>query len=696
MSLNIAEAAGAGQLPAAVTAAPSRAETTSSLERYLAEIADPVLRENLAREIGSLKREFGLVFERHHPEGIRLPKHVVKRGSKVVVSTVNGKPNKDSVFYRVHRLNRDESTALLVDAEGNEAIHPIASLTVAKEFGDVMYPGLRKLSEIRRGAPDAPVHTIINGENYHALEALQYTHSGKVDLIYIDPPYNTGAADWKYNDRYVDAKDGYRHSKWLSFMEKRLLIAKALLKPTGVLIMAIGDDEHHRLRMLADDIFGEKNFISNVVWQGGRKNDSRYISNGADYMLVYAREEDALRAADIKWREEKRGVHQVLAAGRQAWTHSGHDEARARAIMSAWFKAQPKDSPVQGLARNTYFLHDGGLARDTDITWPGGGGPRYDVLHPSTGMPVPIPDRGWLYSTPERMQQAIDAGEIIFREDHTKPISLKKRLENVTGQVVQSVFDHQRTHSGRHLQEVLGDKRFPFPKDHEVLSRWIGLMAPEDAVILDFFGGSGTTAEAVIRLNAEDGGTRQAILVTNNELSKADDTKLRKAGHMPGDDEYESLGVFHHVTKPRLETVVTGIRQDGSTYSAGLDANIAFFEMTYLDEPEIVTGRAFNDLAGLFWLKAGGIGGTVELTTGAKADGFAISESGRTAVLLTPGRAKALAEKLAATERTISHLFIVTDSEAQGDEAATHFPGGITVERIYGNYLEAFQVNRKD
>jgi adenine-specific DNA-methyltransferase len=294
------------------------------------------------------------------------------------------------------------------------------------------------------------------------------------------------------------------------------------------------------------------------------------------------------------------------------------------------------------------------------------------------------------------MLAMIEAGEVLFGVDETTIPTRKLLLENYSTQLPAPSFMKSRAGGTAHLENVLGDKRFPFPKDHTVLMRWFRMIAPSDAVILDFFGGSGTTAEAVVRLNAEDGGTRQAILVTNNELSKADDTKLRKAGHAPGDDEYEALGVFHHVTKPRLETVVTGTREDGSTYSAGLEANIAFFELTYLDEPDIVRGAAFNDLAGLFWLKAGGFGGTVELTAGAKADGFAISESGRTAVLFTPGRAQALAEKLAATEHSISHLFIVTDSEAQGDEAATHFPGGITVERIYGSYLEAFQVNRKD
>lgn len=677
------------------TPALSRAETTSSLDRYLAEITDPVLRENLAREISGMQRQFGLVFERHHPEGIRLPRHGVKRGSKVVISTVNGKPVRDSVFYRVHKLNKDESTALLVDAEGNEAIHAIENLTVAKEFGDIGYPGLRKLSEVRNGDPDAPVHTVINGENYHALEALQYTHTGKVDLIYIDPPYNTGAADWKYNDRYVDKKDGYRHSKWLSFMEKRLLIAKTLLKPTGVIVMAIDDHEHHRLRMLTDHVFGDENFLANITWQGGVKNDARFGGGGIDYMLAYAKDKDCIVASGIRWQDPKKGLNEVLAAGAKAWSASGGDAGVATSLFKAWWKSAKPDVDA-GTKMYTEIDDKGRIFRKGDMTSPNfRENLRYELLHPVTGRPVPTPKNGWRTSA-EVMSSRIAAGDVAFGSDETTLPQAKRYLDELGSQVPRMAFELERTAGTAHLQRIFTDQRFPFPKDHSVLMRWFRMIAPRDAVVLDFFGGSGTTAEAVIRLNAEDGGTRQAILVTNNELSKADDTKLRKAGHKPGDDEYEALGVFHHVTKPRLETVVTGVREDRSTYSEGLPANIAFFELTYLDEPEIVTGRAFNDLAGLFWLKAGGVGGTVELTQGSKVDGFAISESGRTAVLFTPGRAKALAEKLNAMEHTISHLFIVTDSEAQGDEAATHFPGGITVERIYGNYLEAFQVNRKD
>lgn len=658
----------------------------SVLDDYLAQITDADLRTKIRGEFEKTTKDFGLVFERHQQEGIRMPKAPVELGSKVIVEA-------DDTFHHVVAVDGDQVT--VVNRDGDLTTLPTAGVTVAREFGDIMYPGLTPVDELRLGKPGDPVHTVINGENYHALEMLQYTHAGKVDLIYVDPPYNTGNKTWKYNDRYVAEKDSYRHSKWLSFMEKRLLLAKKLLTPTGVIIVAIGDDEHHRLRMLMDQVFGAGNFISNVVWNGGRKNDSVHVSNGADYMLIYGRDVAGLRETGSKWREEKIGVEEVLAAGQAAWAESRHDEDVAHDLMKSWFKAQPKDSPVQAMARNTYYLPDGGLARDDNITWPGGGGARYDVLHPATGQPVPIPERGWLYSTPERMQRAVEAGEVIFRADHTKPISLKKRLEDVTGQAVQSVFEHQRTHSGRHLKDVLGDKRFPFPKDHTVLQRWIGLIAPKNAVILDFFGGSGTTAEAVMRLNAEDGGTRQAILVTNNELSAADDKKLRAAGFGPGDDEYEALGVFHHVTKQRIHTVASGIREDGSKYSDGLAANVAFFNLEYLDRARVKYGHEFDSLASVFWLRAGAVGPLIHRES--LAQGFAVDPDAALAVLFRPGRASALADALRATPHpNLTRVFIVTDSDEQGNVAASYFDPNLTVERIYGSYLSAFAVNKKD
>lgn len=317
-----------------------------------------------------------------------------------------------------------------------------------------------------------------------------------------------------------------------------------------MIIVAIGDDEHHHLRVLMDQEFGAQNFLSDVVWQGGRKNDSKYVSNGADYMVIYARNEGRLSELGIRWREEKPGLHEVLAQGAKAWAESGGDEALASAAMRAWFKSQPKDSPVQAMSRNVYFLRDGTLCRDDNVTSPN---PRpnlqYELLHPVTGEPCRMPPNGWRFAR-ETMDPMIEAGYLIFRDSHTDYVGVKRPLESTAGNVPQSVFDRQRVHAGRHVEDVLGDRRFPFPKDHEVLMRWIGIAARPGAVILDFFAGSASTAEAVMRLNAQDGGTRQCIVVTNNELSAADAKRLTKAGVRDGDPEWEARGVFEHVTRP--------------------------------------------------------------------------------------------------------------------------------------------------
>lgn len=157
------------------------------------------------------------------------------------------------------------------------------------------------------------------------------THEGKVDLIYIDPPYNTGAGDWIYNDRYVGDADAYRHSKWLSFMQKRLELARHLLAPTGVIIVAIDDNEHHRLRVLLDEVFGEQNFLGNVVWQGGRKNNVKFIADTHDYMLFFAKDKALLSTGDA-WKESRPGYDELLQAGLDAWEESGHDAAAATAL----------------------------------------------------------------------------------------------------------------------------------------------------------------------------------------------------------------------------------------------------------------------------------------------------------------------------------------------------------------------------
>ena len=660
-------------------------DETNILDQLIGQVSDESLRSRLAREVELLRgsRRFGLVFDRHLPESVRLVGHPVRKGVTVAL-----RDESSTSAWRVLGFTDSTRATAVLDGEGGH--RPTSELVVVREFGEVIYPGLRSVERILNGPPDSPCHIVINGENYHALQALRSTHNGKIDLIYIDPPYNTGNDGWIYNDRYVDTNDRSKSSKWLSFLERRLLIARNLLKQTGVLIAAIGDEEHHRLRMLLDQIFGPENFISDVVWQGGRKNDSRYVSNGADYMLIYARDETALAGAGIRWSDRKPGVDNALAAANRAWTESGSDPEAATRSFRKWLR-EHKSSLADGVARYNAIDSSGRVYFAGDLSSPN---PRpnlqYDLPHPTTDEPVKRHPNGWRVS-PEVMDRLKADGRILFGADHSSTAYFKRYLDEQTDETVGSVFERDRRASRGHLKSILGEVRFPNPKDHEVLKRWIRIAAPKDAVILDFFGGSGTTTEAVIELNSEDQGTRQSILVTNNEVGAKQAKTLRKEGHHPGDAEWESLGVFEYVTRPRISTIVTGMRPDGSTYSDGLTANVEFFNLTYLDPGTVRRGREFDAIAPLQWLEAGGVGQRIATI---HDDGWALtSQYGVlfTIDAITPFTA-AVAEA-ARKEAPPRLVFVVTDSPVEYQTACERLPVGVETVRLYEDYLSNYTIN---
>ncbi len=648
---------------------------------------DRAIAKDLRGEIRKITdaRDFGLVFAHHVPETVDLPGRQVRTNDKVRVR--NDVDTAPWVTANVKR-GKNGRQALLVrrGAESAECTKPVADLVVVADFRDPLYPGLRQLGRIERGG-DKPFQVVINAENFHALETLRFQYAEKVDCIYIDPPYNLGG-DLTYNDKRISKEDGDRHSMWLAFMDRRLRAAVHLLSDTGVIIVAIDDTEHAHLKLLMDDVFDEQNFIANVVWQGGRKNDSRYVSVGHDYMLIYAKSEAALHAADIKWRERKPGIERVVEAAAQVWQDVAGDKAEARKRMLKWFRALDNADPAKAMSRYTFFNNDGTLARDDNITWPGGGGPTYDVLHPTTGLPVPIPERGWILAA-DRMQVKIDNDEVIFGIDHTKHVSLKRHLGGTEGQVVMSVFDRQRTHGSRELKRILGEGRFTHPKDTAVLARWIDLVtgSKPDAVVLDFFAGSGSTAHAVMALNAQDGGRRQAILVTNNEVNESTAKELTKAGHAKGDREWEAEGIFQKVTRPRLEAVVTGKRPDGSTYSAGVEENVEFFELTYEDRENVRLDMAFEAIAPMLWMRAGATRGRVD----ARSDTFALTDT--YGVLFNPDHWKAFTNALHATSQ-VRYAFVVSESDATYQAVVRALPPGVEPVRLYEGYLRTFEINR--
>lgn len=667
---------------------------------YLIErITDETLRGQIADEVAKIleRTSFGIVFQRHSPEDIEVPGVAPRQGDKV---RLRDDASKSEYVVVSARAGKAQVVPYSPPGTNNSATaprqHGYEKLVVVKDFSSHIFPGLAHVESVTEGG-SKPAHVVIEAENFHALKTLKYTHERTVDAIYIDPPYNTGADDWSYNDRYVSQADTYRHSKWLSFMERRLRTAKTLLKPTGVIIVSIGDEEHHRLRMLLDKIFGSANFISNVTWQGGRKNNSRYVSNGADYMLVYARDEAALAEMDTRWREPKTGLRTVLEAARRIWLEANEDHAVATVAWRKWlrgFKAEGVASDA--VTRFNSLSPDGRPIRtDGNLRSPA---PRknlqYDILHPVTGRPVRMHPNGWGFSR-ERMEALIAEGRVHFGADETTSAAGIVFLDEMGDQVAESVFERDRNPSGKRLTSILGEKRFPYPKDHEVLMRWLDLVAPRDAVILDFFGGSGSTTEAVMRLNARDGGTRQSILVTNNEVSSTVASRLRSKGHLPGDETWEAQGVFERVTKPRIEAAVRGKRLDGTTFDSPLEENVDFFRLTYEDENRIELGQRFDAIAPLLWLKAGGRGPIVRRDGDAA---YAAPEDATYGVLFDTAKAREFASVLAAREEPPAHKFVVAKSESEFQAAVDYLPPEqrFATTRLYADYLHSFKINQSD
>ncbi len=361
---------------------------------------------------------------------------------------------------------------------------------------------------------EAPNHILIEGDNLEALTALTYTHAGKIDVIYIDPPYNTGNKDFIYNDNFVDKEDSYRHSKWLSFINKRLEIAKNLLSERGVIFISIDDNEQANLKLLCDRLFGEKNFVCNFIWRGGKRNMSKWVSTSHEYMLLYAKNLEYCGNIGVEWYEKKRGLDEIYKVARQIIKQVGSDYTKASVLLKEWYKSLKKDHPSKD-HKHYSWIDAKGVYFASDISCGGGGGPKWEIKNPYTGETVKTPSRGWAYSSLESLYDDISKGLIHFNGNG---VPCKKRyLKDNETQILETVFYQDRRTSSERLKDLMGNVSFPFPKDEIILSDKLESFSKKSSIILDFFAGSGTTLHATMKLNSKDGGHRQCILVTNNE-----------------------------------------------------------------------------------------------------------------------------------------------------------------------------------
>lgn len=454
---------------------------------------------------------------------------------------------------------------------------------------------------------DATQNLMIEGDNLEVLKLLQKSYGrdgGQVRLIYIDPPYNTGK-DFVYADNFQNSIENYQrlmgwrdvdgerisslasrknteasgrfHTDWLNMIFPRLRLARALLSANGVILVSIDEHEITNLRSVMNEVFGEENFLSCLTWEKGRKNDAKFFSNGHEYVLVYAKSQALLREQKTLWREEKPGARDIWEKYLELRVAHGDKDKLIEEGLQEWYSDLPKTHPAKKWSRYKR-VDQNGPWRDRDISWPGGGGPSYDVLHPLTKLPCKVPERGWIYSTPEEMQRQVALGLVEFREDHTEPPFRKAHIrpipqelepvnaeeeasdeieeteedEEFATQVRGSYFYKQSQVSVKYLRTLFGKKVFNNPKDLDEISKLIKYTTADDsnAVILDFFAGSGTTGEAVMRLNSQDNGKRRYLLVQLPEPLEIKD-KQQKIAAKYCEDQGKPLNIAE-LTKERL------------------------------------------------------------------------------------------------------------------------------------------------
>jgi len=320
-----------------------------------------------------------------------------------------------------------------------------------------------------------------------------------------------------------------------------------------------------------NEIFGAPNFISQLVWDKTRKNDAKLFSVGHEYLVIYANSLSMLREIKTKWREPKPGADIILAKYRELKKRHRKSYKAMEQELRKWYKSLPKGDPAKALSRHKH-IDKKGVWRDRDISWPGGGGPRYDVFHPETKKPCKVPERGWGFATPESMQREIELDFVEFRKDHTEPPMRKAYLfpvdektgepiasEVVGAQVMPSIIYKQAQVAVKHLRNLFGGKKlFDNPKDREVIARLIKYVTGDDDIILDSFAGSGTTGHAILQLNKELGSARKFVLVELEEsiCQKITHRRLKKAikGYEYKTEKMSQIkveglgGGFHYVT----------------------------------------------------------------------------------------------------------------------------------------------------
>ncbi|MEX1185814.1 MAG: DNA methyltransferase [Gemmatimonadaceae bacterium] len=691
-----------------------------------AKAKDPQGGADLEREFKALSSRlpFGLNFERHRPEAVELPLRPIRKGDKVRVLPERGSTRKgDQRLWQIVRIatsgKRKVADLQLLDAAAPEAQSvPVEDLVVVAEFKDIIYPGLVSTGKVERGG-DKPHHAVINAENYHALKALTWSHRGMVDAIYIDPPYNTGAKDWKYNNDYVEGDDLYRHSKWLAFMERRLLLAKELLNPAdSVLIVTIDEKEFLRLGLLLEQLFPEARLqmVSSLINPKGQsRNDSFARTDEYVFFLFFGKAGPQQLVLPDDWRTGK-----AAASSELYW-----QQLRRRGLRG---EVRREDRP--GLFYPIYVKTDGSGVAEVGEPIPFEEVPQ---THAPRGTVALWPTRadgshGYWQVAPKRLRELITRGMVRAAKPEVGAIYYLKQGEvakvqagfyRVTGHrpdgsiITEAseggsgyvpgtqwrISSHNAGEYGTNIvSALLPARRFPFPKSlYAVEDALRFFVAPKrDALVLDFFAGSGTTAHSIMRLNRQDGGRRRSISVTNNEVAADEQKALREHGLRPGDVDWERWGISEYINKPRIAAAITGRTAEGESVNGdykftdefpmaeGFEENAEFFTLTYESPVAVSHHIAFARIAPLLWMRSGSRGRRIEKIPDAGwdvADNYGLLTELDQATLFLKAVRKAGELRVA---------YIVTDDERRFQAIARRLPEAVEAVRLYESYLTNF------
>jgi len=704
----------------------------SRLNDLIRQIAhsDPQLAKDLVRETDALaeRRSFGLNFERHTPEVVELPGRPVRKNDKVRILPDRGEMPKvaDDRLFKVTKIYSEDGQRWAdVDADDNpeeQASVLVTDLVVVAEFRDPIYPGLVPTGKVERGG-DKPFHTVLNAENYHALQVLLFTHRGKVDAIYIDPPYNTGSRDWKYNNDYVESDDHYRHSKWLAMMERRLLLAKELLNPDdSVLIVTIDEKEYLRLGLLLEQTFEEANIqmvTTSIKPSGSQRGDEFSRVEEFIFFVMFGEAHPATSTTDML--RDAEGETKLATVTWQGLRRRGSTD---------WKRShRPNGFYPLFISTETGALHSVGepipLSQD-----------RFTISVPDgTWAAWPLDPRGdegrWQIS-PARLREQLaegtaalrtadpgsGSGSVVYlkggdlaavrsgafkvdgRDAEGKLKVLPSALATRKAKTIWLMPSHDASaHGTALLSRFLPDRKFPFPKSLFAVEDALRFFVEgkPDATIVDFFAGSGTTAHAVMRLNRQDGGRRRSISVTNNEVSADEQKGLRKEGFRPGDPEWEQLGICDFITKPRIEAAITGKTPGGKpikgeykfrdefSMSDGFDENVEFFTLSYESAMRVSSNREFVKIAPFLWLRAGSRGRRIDDVS----NGWDVAETYGVIANLDQSE---LFIKTVDAQEGLTHVFIVTDEDRLFEAMVRQLPAHAEPVRLYSSYLRNFEI----